>query len=53
MKLTWMEKYLDHAESMILDDRIDEGLALLDNLLYESQGMEVCTTTWMGLPLLF
>ena len=38
MKLTWMEKYLDHAESMILDDRIDEGLALLDNLLYEEPG---------------
>ena len=38
MKLNWMEKYLRDAESMITDDRVEEGLALLNNLLYEEPG---------------
>jgi tetratricopeptide (TPR) repeat protein len=38
MKLNWIEKYLANAESMIIDDRIDEGLALLNNLLYDEPG---------------
>ena len=38
MKLTWMEKYLADAEGMILEDRVDEGLTLLNNLLYEEPG---------------
>ncbi|HZI23668.1 MAG TPA: hypothetical protein VFD46_01240 [Chryseolinea sp.] len=38
MKLTWMEKYLADAEETILDDRVEEGLNLLNNLLYEEPG---------------
>ena len=38
MKLTWMEKYLVDAEETILDDRVEEGLNLLNNLLYEEPG---------------
>lgn len=33
-----MEKYLTDAEQMILDDRVEEGLKLLNNLLYEEPG---------------
>jgi predicted Zn-dependent protease len=38
MKIEWIEKYLADAERMILDGRIDDGLAVLDNLLYEEPG---------------
>jgi tetratricopeptide (TPR) repeat protein len=38
MKLNWMEKYLTDAENMIIDDRVDEGLGLLNNLLYDEPG---------------
>ncbi len=38
MKLNWIERYLAEAERMILDDRIDEGLSLLNNLLYVEPG---------------
>ena len=38
MKLTWLDKYLADAERMIIEDRVDEGLKLLNNLLYEEPG---------------
>jgi tetratricopeptide (TPR) repeat protein len=38
MKIDWIEKYLAEAEKMILDDRLDDGLALLNSLLYEEPG---------------
>jgi tetratricopeptide (TPR) repeat protein len=38
MKLTWMEKYLADAERLIVEGRVDEGLNLLNNLLYEEPG---------------
>jgi tetratricopeptide (TPR) repeat protein len=38
MKIEWIEKYLVQAEKMMLDDRLDDGLAVLENLLYEEPG---------------
>ena len=38
MRIEWMEKYMAEAESLIYESRIKEGLALLDNLLYDEPG---------------
>ncbi|WP_276372756.1 hypothetical protein [Chryseolinea sp. H1M3-3] len=38
MKINWIEKYLVDAERMILEGLVDEGLALLNNLLYDEPG---------------
>lgn len=38
MRIEWIEKYMAQAESMMYEDRVTEGLALLDNLLYDEPG---------------
>ena len=38
MKLEWMEKYLTEAEQLIYDNRVNEGIELLSNLLYDEPG---------------
>jgi tetratricopeptide (TPR) repeat protein len=38
MRIEWMEKYMEEAESLIYENRVKEGLALLDNLLYDEPG---------------
>jgi tetratricopeptide (TPR) repeat protein len=37
-QIDWMEKYMAHAEQLIYDNRVDEGLKLLDSMLYEEPG---------------
>ena len=34
----WMESYLTTAEQMMFDGRVEEGLSVLNNLLYEEPG---------------
>lgn len=36
--ILWMEKYLATAEQMMFDGRVEEGLNVLNNLLYEEPG---------------
>ena len=38
MKIEWMEKYMAQAESFILNEEVDKGLALLNSLLYDEPG---------------
>lgn len=38
MKIEWMEKYLNEAERLIYENRVDEGIELLTDLLYEEPG---------------
>jgi tetratricopeptide (TPR) repeat protein len=38
MRIDWMEKYLHEAEQLIFDNRVNEGIALLQNLLYDEPG---------------
>jgi tetratricopeptide (TPR) repeat protein len=38
MRIEWIEKYLTDAERMMYDDSVEDGLALLNNLLYEEPG---------------
>jgi tetratricopeptide (TPR) repeat protein len=38
MKIEWMEKYLNEAEQLIYDNRVNEGIELLSNLLYDEPG---------------
>jgi tetratricopeptide (TPR) repeat protein len=38
MRIEWMEKYMADAERLILDNKVDEGLTLLNNLLYDEPG---------------
>ena len=38
MKLEWMEKYLNEAEQLIYDNRVNDAIALLQNLLYDEPG---------------
>jgi Flp pilus assembly protein TadD len=38
MRIEWMEKYLTEAEQLIYDNRVNEGIALLQNLLYDEPG---------------
>lgn len=38
MKLEWMDPYLVNAEQMMYNNQVNEGLALMDSLLYEEPG---------------
>jgi Putative Zn-dependent protease, contains TPR repeats len=38
MRLEWMEKYMADAEKLIYENKVEEGLKLLDGLLYEEPG---------------
>lgn len=38
MRIEWMEKYMADAERLIYENKIDEGLLLLNNLLYDEPG---------------
>lgn len=37
-KIEWIEKYLANAERMMYENQVDEGLRLLNGLLYEEPG---------------
>lgn len=37
-KIEWLEAYLNEAETLITDGSVQDGLALLQNLLYEEPG---------------
>lgn len=38
MRIDWMEKYLHEAEQLIFDNQVNEGIALLQDLLYDEPG---------------
>lgn len=38
MKLEWIEKYLRQAEDLIYDSNVEEGLRLMNELLYDEPG---------------
>lgn len=38
MKIDWIEKYLTDAEQLIYDNRVNEGLELMNRLLYDEPG---------------
>lgn len=38
MEFEWMNKYLADAEQMMYDNQVNEGLALMNSLLYEEPG---------------
>jgi tetratricopeptide (TPR) repeat protein len=38
MRIEWMEKYMADAERLICKNKVDEGLVLLNNLLYDEPG---------------
>ena len=38
MRIEWMEKYMADAERLIYENKVDEGLVLLNNLLYDEPG---------------
>ncbi len=38
MRIEWMEQYMADAEKMIYESKIMEGIAMLDDLLYEEPG---------------
>src|SRR5690349_4195968 len=38
MRIEWIEKYLKEAEQMLYDNRVKEGLAVMNNLLYDEPG---------------
>ena len=38
MRNEWMEKYMADAERLIYENKVDEGLVLLNNLLYDEPG---------------
>ena len=37
-RIEWMEKYMVDAEQMIYNNQVDEGLRVLNNLLYDEPG---------------
>ena len=37
-KLMWMENYLNEAEALIMEGRVNEGMTLLDHLLFDEPG---------------
>ncbi|HCW08755.1 MAG TPA: hypothetical protein DGG95_15470 [Cytophagales bacterium] len=37
-RIEWMEKYMADAERLFYENRVDEGLGMLNNLLYEEPG---------------
>lgn len=38
MKINWMETYLKEAEQLIYDNRVQDGIALMQDLLYDEPG---------------
>lgn len=38
MRIEWMEKYMADAERLIYENQVEEGLNILNNLLYEEPG---------------
>lgn len=38
MNMEWMNQYMADAERLIMENRVDEGLAILHGLLYEEPG---------------
>lgn len=38
MRIEWMDKYLTEAEQLINDNRVNDGIALLQSLLYDEPG---------------
>lgn len=38
MRIDWIEKYLHEAEQLIVQNRLNEGIALLQDLLYDEPG---------------
>jgi tetratricopeptide (TPR) repeat protein len=38
MKIDWMEKYLTEAEGLIYNNQIEQGLEILNDLLYDEPG---------------
>lgn len=38
MKIEWIEKYLTEAEQLIYDNRVNDGIALLQSLLHDEPG---------------
>jgi len=38
MRIEWMEKYMADAERLIYENKVEEGLVLLNNLLYDEPG---------------
>src|SRR5689334_17551677 len=38
MRIEWMEKYMADAERLIYESKVDEGLVLLNSLLYDEPG---------------
>ena len=38
IRIEWLEKYMADAERLIYESKVDEGLALLNNLLYDEPG---------------
>src|SRR5436190_6173065 len=38
MKLAWLDKHLSEAEQMMYEDRVQEGLNLMHDLLYDEPG---------------
>src|SRR6187549_2283430 len=37
-RIDWMEKYMTEAEQLIYDNKIDQGLHMLTDLLYDEPG---------------
>jgi predicted Zn-dependent protease len=38
MRMNWMETYLKEAEQLIYDNRVQDGIALMQDLLYDEPG---------------
>lgn len=38
MRIEWMEQYMADAERLIVNNQIEDGLVLLNNLLYDEPG---------------
>ena len=38
MRIDWMEKYLNESEQLIYNNQVNDGIALLQNLLYDEPG---------------
>jgi tetratricopeptide (TPR) repeat protein len=38
MRNEWMDRYLREAEELIIDDQVEQGMAMLNSLLYDEPG---------------
>ena len=38
MRIDWMKKYLNESEQLIYNNQVNDGIALLQNLLYDEPG---------------